>query len=124
LLKGSGISIKECPVKPESLSELINLTSEGSITEQIAKSVLEDMFATGKSPSQIIKEKDIKVIQEEDILSQIVEEVISENQQIVEKIKGGKMQPVNFLVGQVMKKTRGQADAKLVREMILQKLNV
>ena len=85
LLKGSGISIKECPVKPESLSELINLTSEGSITEQIAKSVLEDMFATGKSPSQIIKEKDIKVIQEEDIHSKIVEEVISENLQIMEK---------------------------------------
>ncbi|RLB09082.1 MAG: Asp-tRNA(Asn)/Glu-tRNA(Gln) amidotransferase GatCAB subunit B, partial [Deltaproteobacteria bacterium] len=97
---------------------------DGQITEQIAKSILEEMFISGKSPSQIIKEKDIKVIQEKDVLEQMVEEVIAENQEIVEKIKSGKIEPVNFLVGQVMKKTRGQANAKLVREMILQKLDI
>ncbi len=124
LLKSAGIGIKECPVKPEAFSELINLLSDGQITEQIAKSILEEMFISGKSPSQIIKEKDIKVIQEKDVLEQMVEEVIAENQEIVEKIKSGKIEPVNFLVGQVMKKTRGQANAKLVREMILQKLDL
>ncbi len=124
LLKSADKSIKECPVEPEAFSELVNMISAGNITEQIAKSVLEEMFVSGKRASQIIKEKDIKVIQDKDILSQMVDEVIAENQEIVKKIKAGKIEPVNFLVGQVMKKTKGQANAKLVREMILQKLNI
>ena len=122
LLKDASIPIKECPVSPEDFSDLINRVSDGSITEQIAKMVLEEMFRTRKTPQEIIQEKGIKVVQEREILEEMAEEIIGENPETVQKIKSGKVEAVNFLVGQIMKRTKGQANARIVREIIMEKL--
>ncbi len=123
LLKDSSVSIKECPVSARDFSELINLISEGTITEQIAKSVLDEMFSTRKTAQRIIQEKGIKVVQEEDILERMAQEIIEENPETVQKIKAGRLEAVNFLVGQAMKRTKGQANAKLMRRIFMQKLS-
>ena len=115
-------SIRELPISPKDFASLVNLISDGRITEQIGKEILDEMFKTGKDPESIVKEKDIRVIQEKDLLVDIVDQVIRENSKAVEKIRSGKIEAVNFLVGQVMRKTRGQADAKIVRKMIMERL--
>ncbi len=122
LLKESALSIEQCPVSAKDFAMLVDIISKGEITEQAAKSVLDEMFRTKKSPQEIIKEKGIKVIQEKDLLLEMVDEVIKSNSHIVEKIRSGKTEAINFLIGQVMKKTKGQADARLVKELILDKI--
>ncbi len=122
LMKDFSMDIKSCPVKPNSLSKLINLISESEVTEHIGKMILEEMFANEKDPEVIIEEKGIKVLQDRDILNSIVNEVINDNPKTVQKIKDGKLDAINFLVGQVMKRTKGQANAKIVREIIMEKL--
>ena len=124
VLKESTLTIEKCPISTKDFATLVNMISDGEITEQVAKSVLDEMFTTGKSPHQIVKEKGIKVIHEKDVLSEMVDEVISSHSHIIERIKAGKTEAINFLIGQVMKKTKGQADARLVRELILNKINL
>lgn len=123
LLKESALSIEQCPVSAKDFAMLVDIISKGEITEQAAKSVLDEMFRTKKSPQEIIKEKGIKVIQEKDLLLEMVDEVIKSNSHIVKKIRSGKTEAINFLIGQVMKKTKGQADARLVKELILEILH-
>jgi len=122
LLKESSMDIKRCPVSPEDLSQLVNLVSQGRLTDQIGKAVLDEMFKKGKKPEEIIKEKKIEVLHERSILEQIVREVIEQNPDTVRSIKAGKEKAINFLLGQVMKKTKGKADPKIARELILKNL--
>ncbi len=122
LLKESSMDIKRCPVSPEDLSQLVNLVSQGRLTDQIGKAVLDEMFKKGKKPEEIIKEKKIEVLHERSILEQIVKEVIEKNPDTVRSIKAGKEKAINFLLGQVMKKTKGKADPKIARELILKNL--
>lgn len=122
LLKDFSVPIKECPISPKDFSDLINLISDGTITEQIGKVVLEEMFMSRNSAQKIIQEKEIKVVQEKDVLERMAQEIIEENLETVRKIKAGKLEAINFLVGQIMKRTKGQANAKLVREIFIKKL--
>jgi aspartyl-tRNA(Asn)/glutamyl-tRNA(Gln) amidotransferase subunit B len=122
LLKDASISIQECVIRPEDFSELIHLISRGEITETIARTVLEEMFRTGTNPGSIIKEKGLKTISDDSLLGSLVEETMAENPEAVAQIRAGEQKPVDFLVGQVMKKTRGKADPKKARELIQKKM--
>ncbi|MBW1768972.1 MAG: Asp-tRNA(Asn)/Glu-tRNA(Gln) amidotransferase GatCAB subunit B, partial [Deltaproteobacteria bacterium] len=114
--------IEECPVAPEAFSHLINLLTKGEITDKIGRDVLEEMFETGGTPDSIIKEKDLKPIADDDLLGKILDKVIAESPDAVAQIKAGETKPVDFLMGQMMKKTRGKADPKKVRDLILKEL--
>lgn len=122
LLNESSLPIEECPVAPEGFSHLINLLTKGEITDKIGRDVLEEMFKTGGTPDSIIKEKDLKPIADDDLLGNILDEVIAESPDAVAQIKAGETKPVDFLMGQMMKKTRGKADPKKVRDLILKEL--
>ena len=121
-LNENSISIKKCPVAPKDFARLITLISKNNITEKIGRLVFKDMFETGGTPDSIIEEKGLKPIQETDILEKMVEEVMKENPNVVSRIKDGKRESVNFLIGKIMKKTRGRADAKKVSALILKKV--
>jgi aspartyl-tRNA(Asn)/glutamyl-tRNA(Gln) amidotransferase subunit B len=122
LLKAASVEIGSCPVRPEAFSRLVNMVSRGEVTEQGARTVLEDMFASGRDPEPIVEEKGLRSLQDEDALERLVDEVISENPSIVEKIRAGQSGPFNFLVGQAMKKTKGRAHAGKVRELLQNRL--
>ena len=124
LLKDASISIEKCPISPRDFSTLINFIAEGGITDQIGRTVLEEMFTKGGSPESIIEQKDLKPIQDMDLLLRILDEVIAENPKAVTKIKEGETKPIDFLIGQVMKKTKGKANPKKVREFIMQRLPI
>ncbi len=121
LLNDATIKIEKCKVKHDTFSQLINLITKGDITENIGRTVLEEMFKSGDAPESIIDKKGLKPIADDDTLGKILDEVIAENPEIIEKIKAGETKPIDFLVGQVMRKTKGKANAKKVKEMMKEK---
>jgi aspartyl-tRNA(Asn)/glutamyl-tRNA(Gln) amidotransferase subunit B len=92
--------------------------SRGDITDKIGRTVLEIMFQTGQDPESIIDKRGLKPIQDEKLLGSVLNEVMWENPEAVNKIKEGMTNPIDFLIGQVMKKTQGKANPKKVREII------
>jgi len=122
LLKRDGIDLEACPVPPEAFSRLITLVSRGDVTESAGRTALEEMFRTGRSPDTVIEEKNLGAIQDAKALEALVADVMAEQPDVLAKIREGHMQPVNFLVGQVMRKTSGRADAGQVREIIQRRL--
>lgn len=108
-------------VSPERLSGLI-LSSHSTINTVTAKSVLEEMFQTAKSAAEIITEKGLSQITDTQQLEEAVLEVIKSNAQPVADYRAGKEQALKFLVGQVMKATKGRANPKLVNEVLKRKL--
>ncbi len=122
LLNNEGKEIEQSPILPERLGELLKLLKEGTISGKIAKTVFEEMYTTGKAPGDIVREKGLTVITDAGALEAIVDEVIAEHPGPVAEFRAGKAGSKNFLVGQVMKKTQGKADPKLVNNLLARKL--
>ncbi|MBN2420300.1 MAG: Asp-tRNA(Asn)/Glu-tRNA(Gln) amidotransferase subunit GatB [Deltaproteobacteria bacterium] len=123
-LNDASILITACPVKPGDMARLINLITNGDLTEAIAKKVLSEMFETGKGPDRIIEEKDLKPVSDESLIHKILDEVAGENPDAISQLMAGETKPIDFLLGQVMRKTKGKANPKLVREKIIKKYNI
>lgn len=123
LLNERELDVKECPVGPEGLAELLQLVRNETISNNVAKDVLAEMFASGKSARAIVEEKGLKQISDTGALLQIVERVIEENPGPVEDYKQGKKKAIGFLVGQVMKATRGQANPQKANQLLREKLD-
>ncbi len=123
LLNEASTSIKDCPVTPKDFSVLINMIAKGEITDQIGRTILEIVFETGREPEAIIEERGLRPIQDTELLEAVLDEVIAENPEIVVQITAGETKPIDFFIGQVMKKTSGKANPKKVRELIQEKLN-
>jgi aspartyl-tRNA(Asn)/glutamyl-tRNA(Gln) amidotransferase subunit B len=122
LLKAADIEIEAIKVTPNTLAELLGLVEKGTISISMAKDVFSEMFKTGYSAAQIVQEKGLGQISDVAELSRIVEQVIAENPGPVAEYLGGKEPVLRFLVGQVMKATRGKANPHLVNELLKQKL--
>jgi len=122
LLNQEQIQIENCKISSEHLVDMLKMIDTGSISGKIAKSIFKEMFKTGKMPGDIVQEKGLEQISDIDKLTDIIEQVLKENPEIVTQYLSGKMQVFTFLVGQVMKKTKGKANPKLVNELLKKKL--
>jgi len=122
-LNGAGKGIAESPVTAGRLGELVALIREGAISGKIAKDVFGKMFATGEAAPAIIEREGLKQISDTGALDQIINAVIDQNAKQVEQYKSGKTAVLGFLVGQVMKSSRGQANPGVVNEMLRKRLN-
>ncbi|NIR52763.1 Asp-tRNA(Asn)/Glu-tRNA(Gln) amidotransferase subunit GatB [candidate division KSB1 bacterium] len=122
ILKEQQIDIKASAVSAANLAELIKLINNGTISGKIAKSVFEEMRKTGKSPDAIVEQKGLKQITDSGEIESQVKQVLADNPEEVKKYLSGKEQVLGFLVGQVMKATRGKANPKLVNEMLRKEL--
>lgn len=118
LLNEAGKGWEECPVHPEHLGEMVKLMKDGTISVRIAKEVLKEMFATGKSPRQIVDERGLVQITDENALRLIVEEVVEANPKAVREFLSGNEKVLGFFVGQVMKATKGKANPQLANKLI------
>jgi aspartyl-tRNA(Asn)/glutamyl-tRNA(Gln) amidotransferase subunit B len=118
ILNDKQMSITEFSVKPEAIGELVKLISEGTITGKIGKEIFPDMVATGKMPSQIVSEKGLKVVQDDGLLQTICEKLVADNPDSVAKFKSGNKNIMGFFVGNVMKETKGQANPKMVNDIL------
>lgn len=123
LLNDAGIDIGESPVSAAGLAELLKLIGENVISGKIAKDVLAKMFATGRGAREIVAEEGLEQISDAAELEAIVTRVIAENPGPADDFRGGKEKALGFLVGQVMKATRGQANPGLVNEILRAKLS-
>jgi len=123
LLRASGTEPTAIQVPPEQLIELIVMLNENSITMTSAKHVLEVMFHTGKAARDIVAEEGLLQIADVNQIAPIVDEVIRTNPDAVAQYKGGKETVLRFLVGQVMRATRGKADPNVTAELLRKKLS-
>ena len=122
-LNKSGLELNESKVDADALGDLIDLISDGTISGRIAKDVFGEMFDTGKSASSIVEQKGLRQISDSGALTVLIEAVLSENQDKVAEFKEGKDKLFGFFVGQVMKRSQGQANPKLVNELLKEKLS-
>ncbi|NLM22255.1 MAG: Asp-tRNA(Asn)/Glu-tRNA(Gln) amidotransferase subunit GatB [Peptococcaceae bacterium] len=122
LLKANNRSFEDCPVKPYQLADMLKLLKKGEISGKIAKTVLEEIYTSGKDPAVIVKEKGLVQISDQDALEKIITEVLVQNPKSVADYKGGKEKAFGFLVGQVMKATKGKANPELVNKILKEKL--
>jgi aspartyl-tRNA(Asn)/glutamyl-tRNA(Gln) amidotransferase subunit B len=122
MLKAENMDISLSPVTAANLGELVKLIASGEISGKIAKEVFPKMFSTGDAPASIIEREGLKQISDTDALESMIAGVIEANPKQVEQYRGGKTTVINFLVGQAMKATRGQANVAVVTELFKQKL--
>lgn len=117
-LNALGIEAADSVVTPEALAELLGLLKNGTLSTKLAKDVFEQMAATGKRPAAIVEEQGLGQISDSEALLAIVQEVVAENPGPAEEFRQGKEKVLGFFVGQVMKKTRGQANPQVLQELL------
>ena len=108
------VEIEDSPISTEKLVGMLKLMDEGIISGKMAKDVFEKMFKTGKGASQIVKESGITQITDENELFEVIDKVIKENPDSVEDFSKGKEKALNYLMGQVMRYTKGRAKPDFV----------
>jgi len=122
MLKAEAKEIADSPVSPEHLGQLVRLIATGELSGKLAKEIFPKMFASGEAPGVIVEREGLKQISDTGAIDKIIADVIANNPKQVEQYKGGKTTVINFLVGQVMKASRGQANVTVVTELFKQKL--
>jgi aspartyl-tRNA(Asn)/glutamyl-tRNA(Gln) amidotransferase subunit B len=101
----------------------VGLVDSGTISGKQAKLVLEEMFSSGEDADEIATKKGLSQVSDENLLAGAVDEVIAENADAADKVRAGQFNTIGFLVGQVMKKTRGQANPQIVNDLLRSKLS-
>lgn len=120
-LNKANIKISENPCKPEYLADMINMVDKGEISGKQAKVVFEEIML-GKNPKDVVEEKGMKQMSDSSELLSIITEVLDNHPQSIEDFKNGKDRAVGFLVGQVMKASKGQANPAMTNKMIQEEL--
>jgi aspartyl-tRNA(Asn)/glutamyl-tRNA(Gln) amidotransferase subunit B len=124
LLKAASKEITDSPISAANLGELVTLINKNELTGKLAKEILPKMFETGDSPRAIMEREGLKQISDTGALEAIIDGVIVANPKQVEQYKSGKTAVLGFLVGQVMKASRGQANPGAVNDLLRKKLGV
>ncbi|MEV4318326.1 Asp-tRNA(Asn)/Glu-tRNA(Gln) amidotransferase subunit GatB [Actinocrispum sp. NPDC049592] len=119
-----GVELDELPISPRAVADVIKLVADGLLTNKLARSVVEGVLAGEGSPAEVVEQRGLKVVSDESALTAAVDEALAAQPDVLEKIRSGKVQAAGAIVGAVMKATKGQADAKRVRELILERSGV
>ena len=122
LLRDNGVEIDATRVSAANLAALLALLDKGAINATVAKEVLNDMFATGQTAQEIVARKGLSQISDQDALVAVVRQVLDGNPGPVQQYLDGKDTVLAFLMGQVMRATRGQANAQVTRSLLQQEL--
>ncbi|MBA2442422.1 MAG: Asp-tRNA(Asn)/Glu-tRNA(Gln) amidotransferase subunit GatB [Rubrobacter sp.] len=122
LLNEAGVEVSESRVTPEKMAGIVRLVSEGTVSRAAAKDLLGRVFESGDSPAEVVEREGLAQMGGDE-LGGVVDRVVSENPDEAERVRGGDKKVVGFLVGQVMKATRGSADGGRAREVLLEKLS-
>ncbi len=117
-LRDAGYELDDSPVTPEALAELLTLIKNDTISGRIGKTVLEDMIATGKAAKTIVDEKGLVQVTDTSAIDEWISQVIAENPGPAEDFRGGADKALGFLVGQVMKLSRGKANPRMVNQAL------
>jgi aspartyl-tRNA(Asn)/glutamyl-tRNA(Gln) amidotransferase subunit B len=122
LLKEAKSDLSESKVEPRHIADIAALVADGTISATGGKQVLAEAFVTGSSAADIVEAKGLEQVSDSGELGKVADEVIAENPGPAEQFRGGKEGVIGFLVGQVMKKTGGSANPKMVQELLRERL--
>lgn len=122
-VNAEGIELVDVKIRPEQMAALLKLIDAGEISGKIAKKVFGEMFVTGKDAEVIIKEQGLVQISDESALKEMVAAVVEANPKSVEDYKAGKKKAMGFLVGQIMKASKGQANPAVINQLLTEKLD-
>lgn len=122
MLNQTGGDIKSVKIEPPHMVELIDMVDSDQLSSSMAKTVFDEMFSTGQAPGYIAKEKGLVQISDHGAINEAIDEAIASNPDPVAEYISGKDQAIRFLVGQVMKITRGNANPQLANELLKEKL--
>jgi aspartyl-tRNA(Asn)/glutamyl-tRNA(Gln) amidotransferase subunit B len=115
-------SMDACRMTPDHLAALVKLVDQGVISIKIGKDIFRELYESGAHPEAFCKDRNLIQISGEDELACVVDEVIAENPDEAARLKGGEKKLMSFFMGQVMRKTRGKANPKVVQELFKEKL--
>ncbi|MBU2623500.1 MAG: Asp-tRNA(Asn)/Glu-tRNA(Gln) amidotransferase GatCAB subunit B, partial [Proteobacteria bacterium] len=122
-LNAEGKTIEESPVSSSNLARLLKLIDQNVISGKIAKTVFEEMAETGKSPEEIIREKDLVQVTDVSAIEEMVVKLIKSCPKEVADYKAGKTKVLDFFVGRIMKETKGKANPEIVNRILKEKLD-
>jgi len=122
MLNESGLTSEAIPVAPDYLHRLIAMVGEEKISNTAGKEIFKEMFASGRTPEEILEEKGLAQISSEDDLAVLVRKVLEDNPKSIDDYRKGKTQAAGYLVGQVMKASQGRANPKMVQELVMREL--
>lgn len=124
LLKGKPFQEDSYPITPENFAEFITLIEKKNLTSRMAKILLEEMFKTGGDPSDIIEKKQLSQVSDEADIEKIAKKIIEKNPKATEDFRAGKKNAIQFLIGQMMKETKGMVEPNKAKEILTKLLNV
>jgi len=116
-----GVPLDELPITPAQVARVIELVSSGQLTNKLARQVVDGVLAGEGAPDAVVAARGLQVVSDESALVAAVDTALAEQPDVADKIRGGKLAAAGAIVGAVMKATRGQADAKRVRELVLER---
>ncbi|WP_326596397.1 Asp-tRNA(Asn)/Glu-tRNA(Gln) amidotransferase subunit GatB [Streptomyces sp. NBC_01803] len=119
-----GVELSALPITPAQVARVAALVTEGALNDKLARQAIEGVLAGEGEPDEVVEKRGLRIVSDTGALGQAVDEAIAANQAIAEKVRAGKVAAAGALVGAVMKATRGQADAAMARQMILERLGV
>lgn len=122
ILKENDTDIDDCPIKPEDMAGLVELIDKGTISGKIAKSVFEEMYSSGKTPADIVKDKGLEQVSDTGAIEKMIDDIMAANPAQLEQYRAGKEKLFGFFVGQVMKASKGQANPQVLNDLLKKKL--
>jgi len=122
ILSSSNLSIDAIELAPGDLADMLNMIENGSISGKMAKDILKEAIETKKKPRDIVKEKNLSQVTDEGAILAAIEKVLAVNAKAVSDYKSGNISVLTFLVGQIMKETKGKANPKIVNELLKKKM--
>jgi aspartyl-tRNA(Asn)/glutamyl-tRNA(Gln) amidotransferase subunit B len=119
-----GVEPAELPISPAQVARVVELVAEGALTAGLARQVVDGVLAGEGEPDDVVEQRGLAVVSDEGALATAVDEALAADSDAADKVRAGKVQAAGALVGAVMKATRGQADASVVRRLLLERLGV
>lgn len=118
-----GVSLEELPVTPADVAEVEKLIADGKLNDKLAKQTVSGVLAGEGTPAEVVAKHGYQVVSDDGALVAAVQEAMDANPDVVEKLKAGNMKPMGAIIGAVMKATKGQADAKAVNKIVMERLH-
>ena len=115
----SGVELDALPITPAQVAAVVKLVDEGKLSNKLARQVVEGVLAGEGEPEEVMNDRDLAVVRDDSLIQAAVDDALAANPDVVEKIRGGKVQAAGAIVRAVMKATKGQADAARVRELVM-----
>ena len=117
--KEDEVELDALPITPAQVAAVVKLVDEGKLSNKLARQVVEGVLAGEGEPEEVMNDRDLAVVRDDSLIQAAVDDALAANPDVVEKIRGGKVQAAGAIVGAVMKATKGQADAARVRELVM-----